>query len=44
MAVLGEIRKRSWILIAVVALGLLAFLIEPGSLINNLKQTNPNTY
>ncbi len=44
MAVLGEIRKRSWILIAVVALGLLAFLIEPGSLINNLKQVNPNNY
>ncbi len=44
MAVLGEIRKRSWILIAVVALGLLAFLIEPGSLINNLNQINPNNF
>ncbi len=44
MAVLSEIRKRSWILIAVVALGLLAFLIEPGSLIQNLKQINPNKF
>ncbi len=32
MAILGEIRKRSWLVVAVIALGLLAFLVDPESI------------
>lgn len=41
MAVLSEIRKRPWILMGVIALALLAFLINPSSL-QKAFGTNPN--
>lgn len=41
MAILGEIRKRSWLLIAVIALGLFAFLVNPDT-IDKVFGKNPN--
>jgi peptidyl-prolyl cis-trans isomerase D len=41
MAVLGEIRKRPWILISFVALGLVAFVVNPQS-IEKLMAKDPN--
>ncbi len=41
MAVLGEIRKRSWLMIGVVAFALLAFLVTP-DMLDQVFQKNPN--
>ncbi|MFW2134817.1 SurA N-terminal domain-containing protein [Chryseobacterium sp. TY4] len=41
MAVLGEIRKRPWLLMGVIALALLAFLVNPDS-IDKIFGKNPN--
>lgn len=41
MAVLGEIRKRSWLMIGVIALALFAFLVTPDS-IDQVFGKNPN--
>lgn len=41
MAVLGEIRKRPWLLMGVIALALLAFLVNPES-IDKVFGKNPN--
>ncbi|WP_379966576.1 SurA N-terminal domain-containing protein [Epilithonimonas sp. UC225_85] len=41
MAILGEIRKRSWLLVGVIALALLAFLVNPGT-IDKVFGKNPN--
>jgi len=41
MAVLGEIRKRPWILISFIAIALLAFLVNPDSL-DKFFSKNPN--
>lgn len=41
MAILGEIRKRSWLLVGVIALALLAFLVNPDT-IDKVFGKNPN--
>lgn len=41
MAILGEIRKRSWLLVGVIALALLAFLVNPDT-IDQVFGKNPN--
>lgn len=41
MAILGEIRKRSWLLVGVIALALLAFLVNPDT-IDTVFGKNPN--
>ena len=41
MAVLGEIRRRPWVLIGFIAIALLAFLVNPES-INKVFGKNPN--
>ncbi|MCG2793779.1 MAG: SurA N-terminal domain-containing protein [Weeksellaceae bacterium] len=41
MAILGEIRKRSWLLVGVIAVALLAFLVNPGT-IDKVFGKNPN--
>jgi len=41
MAILGEIRKRPWILISFIAIALLAFLVNPNRL-NDFFSKNPN--
>ncbi|MDO4224432.1 MAG: peptidylprolyl isomerase [Bergeyella zoohelcum] len=41
MAILGEIRKRSWLMIAVIAVALLAFLVNPDTL-QQFFGKNPN--
>lgn len=43
MAVLGEIRKRPWLLMGVIALALLAFLVNPES-IDKVFGKNPNIF
>lgn len=43
MAILGEIRKRSWLLVGVIALALLAFLVNP-STIDKVFGKNPNVF
>lgn len=43
MAILGEIRKRSWLLVGVIALALLAFLVNPTS-IEKVFGKNPNVF
>lgn len=41
MAILGEIRKRSWLMVGVIALALFAFLVNPDT-IDNVFGKNPN--
>lgn len=41
MAILGEIRKRSWLLVGVIALALFAFLVNPDT-IDKVFGKNPN--
>ena len=41
MAILGEIRKRSWLLVGVIAVALLAFLVNPDTL-DQVFGKNPN--
>lgn len=41
MAILGEIRKRSWLMIGIIALALLAFLVTPDSF-DQVFGKNPN--
>ncbi|MFB9121639.1 peptidylprolyl isomerase [Bergeyella porcorum] len=41
MAILGEIRKRSWLMVGVIALALLAFLVNPDTL-DQVFGKNPN--
>lgn len=41
MAILGEIRKRSWLMVGVIAIALLAFLVNPESL-DQIFGKNPN--
>lgn len=43
MAILGEIRKRSWLLLGVIALGLLAFLFNADTF-DKLFSKNPNVF
>ena len=43
MAVLGEIRKRPWLLMGAIAIALLAFLVNPDSL-NKVFGKNPNVF
>ena len=41
MAILGEIRKRSWLMVGVIALALLAFLVNPDTF-DQVFGKNPN--
>ncbi len=43
MAILGEIRKRSWLLLGVIALGLLAFLFNADTF-DKMFSKNPNVF
>ena len=43
MAILGEIRKRSWLLLGVIALGLVAFLFNADTF-DKIFQKNPNVF
>ena len=43
MAILGEIRKRSWLLLGVIALGLLAFLFNADTF-DKIFEKNPNVF
>ena len=43
MAILGEIRKRSWLLLGVIALGLFAFLFNADTF-DKIFEKNPNIF